>query len=115
MIARWWMCSASSLRLWRFPYLLLFIRDGDSETFTYALDGDVLYGHVDDEIAGRSSLCSGAVVCSRSGAALILPLGLISGGFRSLGNLCGVVAPVFSSLQPPCSIDMGCLSDLCSS
>ena len=42
-------------------------------------------------------------------AALILPLGLIPGGFRSLGNLCGVVAPVFSPLQPPCSIDTGCL------
>ena len=30
------------------------------------LDWDFLCGHVDDEIAGRSGLCSGSVGCSRS-------------------------------------------------
>ena len=47
------------------------------------------------------------VVCSRSRAALIRPLGFNPGGFTSLGMLRGVVASVFSPLQPPCSIDTG--------
>ena len=87
MTAPWLMCYASSLRPWRCPYLFVFFRDWDCEAFTYLspLIWDFLYGHVDDVTAGRSSLCSGSVVCSRSRAALVLLLGLVPGGFRSLG------------------------------
>ena len=109
MTAPWLMCYASSLRPWRCPYLFLFFRDWDCEAFTYLspLIWDFLYGHVDDVTAGRSSLCSGSVVCSRSRAALVLPLGLVPGGFRSLGIfVCGVVAPVFSPLQSRLSVSL---------